>query len=375
MSVNKIKVALIHDWIPVIGGAERVLEALYKIYPGPIHTLICNREVLDGSILQNATIHTSFIQKLPFASTKYRNYLPLFPLAVEQFDLSAYDIVISSSYAVAKGVITNPNQIHICYCHSPVRYAWDLYHQYMREAGFKRGIKSVIAKLILHYIRIWDVNSTNRVDYFIANSGYIARRIQKIYRREAIVIHPPVDVESFTLYTDKEDFFLTASRFVPYKKIDLIVDSFNKMKDKKLVVIGEGPDFEKVKSKAGSNIVMLGYQPFQVLKQHMQKAKAFVFAAEEDFGITPVEAQACGTPVICFGKGGTTETIIDGVTGVYFKEQTSESLIKAVEHFESIYHSFNPVDIRKNAERFSPEVFTSKIKAYIQNIYDKGQNS
>ncbi len=354
-----------------MGGAERVLEAIYDIYPGPIHTLVLEKQVLEGSRLRHATIHTSFVQKLPFSARKYRSYLPFFPLAIEQFDLSEYDIVISSSYAVAKGVLTHANQLHICYCHSPIRYAWDLYHQYLRESGLKKGIIGFVAKFIIHYIRMWDISSTNRVDFFIANSNYIAKRIAKIYNRKATVIYPPVDVDNFTLHTAKEDFYLTASRLVPYKKVDLVVEAFSQMPDKKLIVIGEGPDWEKIVKKAGPNVLMMGYQPFEVLRDHMQRAKAFVFAAEEDFGITPVEAQACGTPVLAYGKGGALETVIDGQTGLFFEKQTSQSLIACVNRFEAQQESFEPCLIRRHAEQFGRAVFASKFKQYVQDRYEQ----
>jgi len=360
-----LKIALVHDWLITLAGAEKVLEAIYELYPYPIYTLIKDEKKLKGSIFGKADIRTSFIQKLPKAKTKYRNYLLFFPLAVEQFNLSDYDIIISSSHAVAKGVLTNSNQLHICYCHTPIRYAWDLYHRYLDEAGLSKGIKSLIAKLILHYIRIWDFTTVNRVDYFIANSEYIAKRIKKVYGRESVVIYPPIDVDKFEVCTKKENFYFTASRMVPYKKIDLIVEAFSKMPDKRLVVIGDGPDLKKIKKKAKKNVELLGYQPFEVLKNYMQKAKAFIFAAEEDFGIIPVEAQACGTPVIAYGKGGALETVLEGKTGILFKEQTVESLAEAIEKFEQKEDIFDPFEIRKHAEKFNKERFKKEFKNFV----------
>lgn len=360
-----MKIALIHDWLVTLAGAEKVLEAICEIYPAPVFTLVADRKKLKGSVFEKAEILTSFIQKLPRAKKKYRNYLPLFPLAIEQFDLSDYDVIISSNTCVAKGVLTKAAQLHICYCHTPVRYAWDLYHQYLKETGLNKGIKGAIAKLILHYIRIWDYSTANRANYFIANSKWVAGRIKKIYGRDATVIYPPVDVDKFELQVDKEDFYLTASRMVPYKKIDLIIEAFSQMLDKKLVIIGDGPDFKKVKSKAGKNVELLGYQPFEVLKDYMQRAKAFIFAAEEDFGIAPVEAQACGTPVIAYGKGGATETVVDGKTGIFFSEQTAESITEAVRHFEKMEDKFDPTSIRQNAERFSKERFKKEFKEFV----------
>ena len=370
-----MKTALVHDWLTTIAGAEKVLKAIYEIYPdSDIFTLVKNEESLKNTLLENANIKTSFIQKLPFAKTKYRNYLPFFPLAIEQLDVSDYDIVISSSHAVAKGVLTNANQLHISYVHTPIRYAWDLYAHYLKEANLDKSLKGWIARYFLHKIRIWDYTTANRPDYYIANSKYIARRIKKVYNKEAEVIYPPVNVEDFELYTKKENFYFTASRMVPYKKIDLIVEAFSKMPDKKLIVIGTGPDFEKIKSKATPNIELLGYQPFNVLKEYMQKAKAFVFAAEEDFGIIPVEAQACGTPVIAYGKGGVTETVIENKTGLFFKEQTVDNLIKAIKEFEKKEDKFDFYEIRKNSERFSKQRFQKEIKDFVEIKYQEWSN-
>ncbi|MEI6242483.1 MAG: glycosyltransferase family 4 protein [Chlamydiota bacterium] len=364
-----MKSALVHDWLVSIGGGEKVLQALSESFPSPIYTLVQNKKGIAGSFFENQEIITSFIQKLPFASTKYRNYLPFFPLAIEQFDLSSYDLILSSSHAVAKGILTHAEQLHICYCHTPMRYAWDLYHHYLQEMNLHKGIKGKIAKTVLHYLRQWDQNSASRVDAFIANSHYIAKRIKKTYGKEATVIYPPVDTLSFSLETKKEPFYLTASRMVPYKKIDLIVEAFASMPDKKLVVIGDGPEFSKIKSKAKKNIELLGYQPDAVLKQYLQKAKAFVFAAREDFGILPVEAQCSGTPVIAYGKGGVLETVIPHQTGLFFHEQTQESLYQAIQEFEKT--ELDPLVIRKNALRFSKERFTQEIQTYVKQKYEE----
>ncbi len=360
-----MKTALVHDWLVTLAGAEKVLEALYELYPSPIFTLVKDDKSLKNSFLNSAKIYPSFIQRLPRASKIYRNYLPLFPLAIEQFNLSDFDLIISISTCAAKGVITNSNQLHICYCCTPIRYAWDLYFQYIKEAKLEKGIKAFIAKFILHYLRIWDITTINRVDCFVTLSQYIAKRIKKIYNRNAAVVYPPVDVAKFDVTYNKEDFYLTASRMVPYKKIDLIVEAFSTMPDKKLVVIGDGPDFKKIKTKATNNIELLGYQPFKTLKDYMQKAKAFVFAAEEDFGIVPVEAQACGTPVIAFGKGGVLETVVEKKTGIFFREQTTSSLVNAVKNFERMENKFDSMTIRQNAERFNKERFQKDIKLLI----------
>ena len=290
------------------------------------------------------------------------------PTAVERFDLSPYELIISSSHAVAKGVLTNSNQLHICYSYTPMRYAWELRQQYLRESGLDRGLTGMLARMVLNYMRRWDYAASTRVDHFVAISQYIADRIKKAYNRDAAVIYPPVDIDTFTLCTEKEDFYLTASRMVPYKKIDLIVEAFSRMPDKRLVVIGDGPDFRKIKSKAGRNIELLGHQPTAVLKEHLQKAKAFVFAAEEDFGIVAVEAQACGTPVIAYGKGGVLETTIDRETGIFFPEQTVRSLSEAVRDFEKVSDNFDSLAIRKNAERFSEARFRKEFKEFVDKV-------
>lgn len=368
-----MKIAVVCDWLVVYAGAERVLEQILKIYPqADVFCLVDFIPEGKRDFLLNKKTCTSFIQRLPKAKTKYRSYLPLMPLAIEQLDVTGYDLVISSSHAVAKGIMTGPNQVHISYVHSPIRYAWDLQHQYLHEAGLEHGMKSWLARLVLHYMRIWDSRTANGVDYFIANSEFIAKRIKKVYGREAEVIYPPVDVEAYELCEEKEDFYLTASRMVPYKKIKLIVEAFNQMPDKKLVVVGDGTEFEKTKEIAKENITLMGYQPFEVLKEKMQKAKAFVFAAEEDFGITPVEAQACGTPVIAYGRGGALETVCgldsDAPTGVFFSEQSTTSITEAVEVFEKNADKITADNCRKNAERFGIGVFKNRFKIMIDEL-------
>ncbi|WP_309498777.1 glycosyltransferase family 4 protein [Sulfurovum sp.] len=366
-----MKKALIHDWFSVYAGAEKCVESFTNIWDDfEVYSLIDFLSDEDREIILKGKIaHTSFIQNLPKAKDKYRNYLPLFPLAIEQFDLGEYDVILSSSHAVAKGVLTHSNQLHISYVHTPIRYAWDLYHQYMKESGLDTGLKGKLAKYFLHKIRMWDMSTVNRVDHYIANSHYIARRIKKVYGKESTVIYPPVDVNKFELCEQKEEFYMTASRMVPYKKIDMIVEAFSKT-DKKLVVIGTGPDMEKIKAKSGKNIELMGYQSDEMMIDMMQRAKAFVFAAEEDFGITPVEAQACGTPVICLGKGGTKETVIDGVTGVHFQEQTVDDLLNAIETLEHNYDDFIPKQIREHALKFSKDRFEKEIKEFVEEKYE-----
>ena len=363
-----MKVAIVHDWFVVYAGAERVVEQLLELYPEA--DLFSTVDFLpDGKrdFIKNKKVHTTFIQHLPGARKHYRSYLPLMPLAIEQLDLSGYDLIISSSSCVAKGVITGPDQIHICMCYTPVRYAWDLQHQYLQEAGMTKGLKSWLARIILHYIRMWDLRTVNNVDHFIAISKYIERRIKKYYRRESTVIYPPVDVDKFELCEKKEDYYLTASRMVPYKKIKLIVEAFNEMPDKKLVVIGDGPEFAKTKDIAKENITMMGYQTYEVLKEKMQHARAFVFAAEEDFGITPLEAQACGTPVIAYGRGGALETIIDSQTGIFFAKQSVNSIVEAIKKFDQL-KTITAEKSRANAENFSVMQFRNKIHEYIDGV-------
>lgn len=375
-----MKVAFVHDWLVTYAGAERVLEQMLVCFPeADIFSVLDFLPDSERIFIRGKSVHTTFIQKLPKSRKKYRTYLPLMPLAIEQFDLSAYDVVISSSHAVAKGVLVGPEQLHLCMCYSPIRYAWDLQHQYLRESKLDKGIKSWIARWILHRIRIWDVRTSNGVDEFIAISHFISRRIQKCYRRDSTVIYPPVDIGRFTLNEKKDDFYVTASRMVPYKKIDLIVEAFSTMPDRKLVVIGDGPDFAKIQAKAGQNIQILGYQSDDALLGYLQRARAFVFAAEEDFGIAPLEAQACGTPVIAYGKGGAKETIRakggrhgeGGLTGVFFYEQTVESLCSALEEFESSIDEFSPVKCRENALRFSPERFRDEFSAFVKQAINK----
>jgi len=362
--------ALVHDWYYVNGGAEKVLHSMNTIWDDFDHFALVdflNKKDRDF-ILNGKSVTTSFIQKLPTAKSNHRKFLQLFPYAIEQFNLEEYDLIVSSSSSIAKGILTNQNQLHICYCHSPMRYAWDLYHQYLKESGLNKGVKGAYAKYVLHKMRVWDVNTVNRVDHFVANSKYIAGRIKKVYNKEAHVIYPPVDVDNFLLEKDKEDFYFTASRMVPYKKVELVVRAFNEMPNKKLIVAGDGPDFQKIKKIAKPNIQLVGFLEAEVLNKYMKKAKAFVFAAEEDFGIIPVEAQACGTPVIGYGKGGLQETVIHNKTGVLFKEQTVKEIKEAVSEFER--KTFNYEFIRENSLQFSKKRFELEFKEFVDRKYE-----
>lgn len=367
------KISIVSDWLVTYAGAERVLEQLLAMYPDADLFSVCDfLPDDDRQFLHGRAPRTTFIQRLPFARSKYRSYLPLMPLAVEQLDLSGYDIVISSSHAVAKGVLTGPDQLHISYVHSPIRYGWDLQHQYLRESGLDHGVHGWVARWILHGVRQWDARTANGVDVFVSNSAYIGRRIVKAYRRDATVIYPPVDVAGFAAREAKDGFYLAASRLVPYKRMDVVVDAFSGMPDRELVVIGDGPQLEKLKTHAAgkANIKLMGYQSTEVLRDHMQRARAFVFAAEEDFGIVPLEAQACGTPVIAFGKGGALETVrplgLERPTGVFFDKQTPEAIIAAVDEFERSGSAISPQDCRANAERFSVERFRTEFSELVE---------
>lgn len=367
------KIAIVHEWFTTLAGSEKVVEQICHLYPqADIFAVFADPDMVARTpFLKGKRIRTTFIQNLPKARTSFRSYLPLMPLAVEQLDLSGYDLVISSAHAVSKGVLTGPDQLHVSYVHSPIRYAWDLQHQYLRESGLDRGTKGWLAKWMLHKIRLWDYRTAAGVDHFVANSKFIGRRIHKVYGRDSHVIYPPVDVGAFDLHEHKEDYYLTASRLVPYKRMDLIVQAFARMPDRRLVVIGDGSEMPKLRAAATPNIELLGYQEFSVLKHHLQRARAFVFAAEEDFGITPVEAQACGTPVIAFGRGGALETVVMSpdpakATGVFFPEQTVESLITAVQAFEAHPEGFRPDTCRRQAEKFSIEQFRDAFSAYVE---------
>lgn len=363
-----MKTAIVHDWFDKIAGSEKVVKSIYELFPSKIYTLLKNEKNIKNSFFNNLDIETSFIQKLFFSKKHFRKYLPFFPLAIEQFDLSDYNVILSSSHSVAKSVLTTSEQLHICYCHSPMRYVWDMYFDYLKMNNLNNNIKGKITKVLIHYLRSFDVTSSNRVDHFIANSKYVAKRIKKVYGRESKVIYPPVDTNFFNPCFKKDNYYLTASRLVPYKKIDVIVEAFSKMPDKKLLVIGSGPDLNKIKSKATKNIEILGFQQDDILKKYLQEAKAFIFAAKEDFGILPVEAQASATPVIAFSKGGAKETIIENKTGLFFDEQTPSSIIDAVNDFEK--KDFDLLEVVKNASRFSEDRFKKEYKDFITKCYN-----
>ena len=363
-----MKVAIVQDWLTDMGGAEKVLKCFLELFPdADMYALVATEEAKKSLGLSGVT--ESFICHLPFGRSQYRKYLQLFPLAIEGFDMSKYDLILSSSSSAAKGVLTFSNQLHICYCHTPARYVWDLTWNYMSmftKGRFRFSPLKLYMRRVFKKFRMWDVVSSNRVDHFIANSEFVARRIKKIYNRDSVVIYPPVNVTAlqYDPGVAKEDYYFTVSRLVSYKRVDLIVEAFNRMPDKTVYIAGDGKEGAKLKRMAGKNVHFLGRLSDEELHQRMQRAKGFVFAAEEDFGIAPVEAQACGVPVICYGKGGTTETIIDGETGVYFKEQTADALCDAVGRFEGM--TFDAVKCRRNAERFSTERFKKEIMDFVE---------
>lgn len=368
-----MKVAIVQEWLVTVGGSDKVVKAILDVFPdADIYTLVAKKEVCDELDIPWEKVHTSFIQKMPLGTKKHRAYLPLFPFAIEQIDLRGYDVVISSSHCVAKGVLTKADQLHICYCHSPIRYCWDMYNEYLEESHLDKGFKSWLVRLMLHPIRQFDAIAGSRVDYYISNSDYVGQRIRKTYRRKATTIHPNIDISNFELCNDKKEYYLASSRLVAYKKIDTIIEAFNQMPDKKLVVIGGGPNLEAYRKLAKDNVTVMGYQPFDVLKDKMQHAKAFVFAADEDFGMIPIEAQSCGTPVIAYGHGGSLETVNGGKTGLFFNEQTPEAIVEAVNRFEAMgSQPFAPADCRQWAEGFSEERFKREIKEFVEKKYEE----
>ncbi len=380
-----MRVAIVHDWLTGMRGGEKVLEVFCELFPhADIFTLIH----LHGSvskIIEDRIIHTSFLQRVPLAKSRYRSFLPLFPLAIEGFDMRDYDMVLSSSHCVAKGVLTSPSAIHLCYCHTPMRYVWDHYYTYFgsENAGF---FARFLMPAIAHYLRMWDVASSSRVDYFVANSQNVANRIKKYYKRSAKVIHPPVDC---SLYTPLEnyrdgDYYLIVSAFAPYKRIDIAIDAFERL-GLPLVIIGGGQEEGRIRKMVKKYVRYIGWQSNESLKGYYRGCKALIFPGEEDFGIVPLEAQACGKPVIAFAKGGVLETVrglyphsnfLAGLThsqpetptGVFFKEQTIESLMDAVRFFEKHKNLFYPRSIRKHAESFDRLIFKEKVKQYIRKL-------
>lgn len=365
-----MKTALVHDWLYSVSGAEKVLESIYELFPSKVYTLIYSAKHMHNFSIPREAITTSFIQKFPLGSRFYPYYLPFFPFAIEGFNLSEADVILSSSSCVAKGVLTTSSQLHICYCHTPMRSLWELYFDSLEIHKLNHGIKGLLTKLLLHKIRNWDLLHAMRVDHFIANSKHVAKRIEKTYRRKATVIYPPIDCEYFQLETNcDEGFYLTAARLVPYKKVDLIVAAFTKLKNRKLVVIGDGPQLAKLKAMANSSIEFVGYVSKEELKKYFGLAKAFIYMAYEDFGLFPVEAQATGLPVIAYGRGGSLETVIDRKTGILFSEQTPASLIEGIKTFEAFESKFDKKVIRQHAETFSTAHFQDAFQSFVKEKY------
>jgi glycosyltransferase involved in cell wall biosynthesis len=376
-----LKHALVHEWLTpkATGGSELVVQEILKHINADVYALIDFESTNPQSYLFGRSIGTTFLQRLPFARNGVQKYLPLLPLAIEQLDLREYDVILSSSHAVAKGILTRPEQLHICYCHTPMRYIWDLTFDYLRSSRIGRGPQGLITRYLLHRLRQWDVLSANRVDYFLANSMHTARRIWRCYRRQAEVIYPPVSVERFPFQEQKDDFYLTVSRLVSYKQISVIVQAFNQL-GRPLVVIGSGPELEAIRKLAQPNVQVLGFQPDSVVEQYMAHARAFVYAACEDFGIALVEAQACGTPVIAYGAGGALETVRDirqhpdNGTGLFFLSQSTTALIEAVETFEALKGAFSPERCRFNAAKFAPKIFSERYLAFVERCKEDYQS-
>ena len=373
-----MKVAVVHDWLVTYGGAERALEQILMCYPdADLYCVVKAPGTGSMPFLKNRKIVSSFIQSLPFAVKWYRFYLPLMPIAVEQFDLSNYDLIISSCHAVSKGVLSSPEQVHVSYTYSPPRYAWDLQHQYVKEqkSTIFGKLLSPFMAYFLHKFRLWDIRTSNSVDHFIVISKFIGKRVQKLYRRRSVVIYPPVNTDFFQPVFEKGDYYFIVSRMVPYKKVPMIVEAFNSMPDKKLVVIGDGPDFRKCQLVAGSNVNLLGFQSQDVVLSYLQHAKAFIFMAIEDFGIAPLEAQSCGTPVIAYAGGALPETVVNlgeiKATGVLFDSQSIGGLVGAIDKFENSYRAIDARNCVENASNFSEQIFRSEFTRNIDMIWER----
>ena len=370
-----MRVAVVHDWLYTIGGAERVLREILRCYPSAdVFALFDFLTAAERARLGITQVRTSFLQKMPFVQNHHRLFLPLMPIAIEQFDLSSYDLVISSSYAVAKGILTSPDQVHVAYIHSPIRYAWDMQHSYLRESGYSRGLKSILARIVLHRIRMWDARTAHGPDEIIANSAFIAKRIQKIYGRRAHVIYPPVTLSERSGLTRRNGHFLAASRLVPYKNIEAVVRAFGLLPDLELVVAGDGPQAHRLRKIASPNVSFVGYVPDAELRDLMASARAFVFAAEEDFGIIPVEALSEGTPVLALARGGVRETVTTATgrrTGMFFVNAAPDEIAACVRSFVAQESAFSADDCRTQASRFSARRFREEFKAFVDSAVTK----
>ncbi len=364
------RIAVVHDWLQTWRGGERVLAEVLRAYPdADLFALVDFLSEEDRSALQGKRATTSFIQRIPFAKAAFRLLLPLFPRAVESLDLAGYDLVISTSHAVAKGVLTQRNQLHVCYCFTPMRYAWDLREQYLRQTGLDRGVRGFVVRRVLSRLRAWDREASSRVDHFIAISQHIAERIRRCYDRDAAVIYPPVAVAPLPAPLPRGDHYVTVSQLVPYKRVELIARAFEALPDRKLVVIGSGPEHARLASMRPDNVSLLGHVPEQERDRWLATARAFVFAAEEDFGIAPLEAQAFGTPVIAYGGGALAETIAgpdsEAPTGILFFEQSSAAIVDAIREFEGASSRFTAAACQANARRFEPARFRRELQDFI----------
>jgi glycosyltransferase involved in cell wall biosynthesis len=376
-----MKTVIVHDWLAASGGAELVLEQLLQCYPDAnIFTLVDVMPPAERGFLQGRKITTSFIQRLPGVQRHFRHFLPLMPRAIEALDVSQYDLVISSSWAFAKGVKVRPDQTHVSYVHTPIRYAWDQQELYLQQAVSLEPLRK-LARFFLAGLRRWDIKTAGRGGQLVANSHFIAERIAQCWQRESRVLNPPVALDDFTCTEIKEDFYVTVSRLVHYKAVEVLIQAFNAMPGKRLVVIGDGPLFKKLEAMAGPNVTLLGYQSREVVVGYLQRARAFVFAAHEDFGIVAVEAQACGTPVIAYGVGGVLDSVIpytgsDPVdagyspTGLFFDQQTADSVMAAVERFETLPDAISSQACAANAARFSPGHFRHEFMAIVEQAMD-----
>jgi glycosyltransferase involved in cell wall biosynthesis len=374
---NSARIAVVHDWLLDYAGSERVLAEILRCFPrADLFTLVDRMPQAERAPFGDRRATTTFLQNMPGAASHLKYYLPLMPLAIEQLDVTGYDLVISSSHAVAKGVIVSPDALHVSYVHSPMRYAWDLQFEYLRGERLERGLRSILLRLILHRLRLWDHRSAAGVDRFVASSRFVARRILKAYRRDAEVIHPPVDTELFRPGAgERSDEYVTVSRLMAYKRMDVLVSAFAAMPQRRLVVIGDGPEYARLKAMAPANVELAGRLPLEAMRARLQRARAFLFVSVEDFGIAPVEALACGTPVIALRRGGAAETVLgldaDQPTGVFFDEQSADAVASAVETFEKNGRRITVEACRRQAERFSTSRFESELTAFVARAWSQ----